>query len=166
MNKTIIITTVIMLGLASLIWWGSKTQNSVASTIVKSGEKSSLLASETVYDFGTISMKDGKVSKDFTITNNTDTDIKIPRVITSCMCTEALIVREDGTTNGPFGMEGMGYVPPANETISAGKSIIVRAIYDPNAHGPAGIGIIDRFITITDQSGSDLQLEIKAVVTP
>ena len=166
MKKTIITTLLIILGLIGLIWWGSKSQNSVESTIVKSGEKSSLLALETVYDFGTISMKDGDVTKDFTVTNNTDKDIFIPRLVTSCMCTNALIVREDGTTNGPFGMEGMGYVPPANETIAAGKSITVRAIYDPNAHGPAGVGIIDRFITLTDQSGSDLQLEIKAVVTP
>ncbi|MBK5215444.1 MAG: DUF1573 domain-containing protein [Candidatus Pacebacteria bacterium] len=166
MNKTIIITLLIISGIAGLIWWGSKTQNSVESTTVKSGEKSSLVALETVYDFGKISMKDGIVSKDFTITNNTDKDIIIPRLVTSCMCTKALIVREDGTTNGPFGMEGMGHVPPANETIVAGKSIIIRAAYDPNAHGPAGVGVIDRFIVLTDQSGSDLQLEIKAVVTP
>lgn len=163
MKQTITITLLVVIAIVGLVWWGSKNQKAPVSN---TGEHSVLTASESIYDFGTISMKDGNVTKDFIITNNTNRDIKISRVITSCMCTEALIVRENGTTNGPFGMDGMGYVPPANETIAAGKSIAIRAIYDPNAHGPAGVGIIDRFINLTDESGDEMQLEIKAVVTP
>ena len=53
-----------------------------------------------------------------------------------------------------------------NETIKAGESRIIRAVYDPNAHGPAGVGPIDRFLILTDSSGSKLELEIKAIVTP
>ena len=76
------------------------------------------------------------------------------------------MVKGDGSTKGPFGMAGMGYVPPANETIKPGESRIVRVVYDPNAHGPAGVGQIDRFVTLTDSSGGTLQFEIKALVTP
>ncbi|MBU6414743.1 hypothetical protein KGQ34_00665, partial [Patescibacteria group bacterium] len=86
-------------------------------------------------------------------------------VITSCMCTNAYI-ESVGREKGPFGMEGMGYVPPANEIIKAGESRGIKVVYDPNAHGPAGVGAIDRLIYLTDGTGGTLQLEIKAEVTP
>ncbi len=163
MNKTIIAVTLIVFGLISLMWWSSKTQKPIEAN---TGAKSVLTASETLYDFGTISMKNGNVTKDFTVTNQGNADIFIPSLVTSCMCTTAFIVEPNGATKGPFGMPGMGYVPPANETIKAGKNRIIRVIYDPNAHGPAGVGRINRFITLTDKSGGKLQLEIKALVTP
>lgn len=125
-----------------------------------------LIASETVYDFGTISMKNGDVAKDFTVTNATDQDVMLKTLVTSCMCTKVSIVRADGTINGPFGMPGMGRVPPANELIKAGESRSIRVVYDPNAHGPAGVGQIDRFAYLEDANGGKLQLEIKALVTP
>ena len=111
-------------------------------------------------------MKDGNVTKDFTVTNSGDKDVFVPSLVTSCMCTKAYIVEPNGTIKGPFSMPGMGYTPPANETIKAGESRIIRAVYDPNAHGPAGVGFIDRFLILTDASGGKLELEIKAVVTP
>lgn len=163
MKKNIIITLLIVAGLIGLIWLGSKNQKSPAED---SGIKSALTSSEYVYDFGSISMKDGDVTKEFTVTNKTDKDIVFPTLVTSCMCTKAYFVNPSGKTKGPFGMPGMGYVPPLDETIKRGESRIIRAVYDPNAHGPAGVGVIDRFITLTDTTGSSLKLEIKAVVTP
>ena len=120
-----------------------------------------LTASETAYDFGTISMKDGDVAKEFIITNPTDGDITLETLVTSCMCTQAFIVRADGTAKGPFGMPGMGRVPPADELMKAGESRSIRMVYDPNAHGPAGVGQIDRFAELGDSTGGKLQLEIK-----
>jgi hypothetical protein len=163
MNKIIAIITFSIIGLVGLMLWGSSAQKSVLADI---GLKSALTASEVLYDFGTISMKNGNVTKEFTVTNPTDKDIFIPSLVTSCMCTKALIVEPEGTIKGPFGMPGMGYVPPANETIKPGDSRIIQVVYDPNAHGPAGVGRIDRFVTLTDASGGQLQLEIKALVTP
>lgn len=165
--KSIIILTLIFGSLIGLMWWGRGVQRPRAGVSASSIEvKSTLMAAERVYDFGTISMKNGLVTKDFKVINPTSKDIFIPSLVTSCMCTKALIVEADGTTKGPFGMPSMGYVPPANETIKAGESRIIRAVYDPNAHGPAGVGTIDRFLTLTDASGAMLQFEIKAVVTP
>jgi len=163
MKKTIIITLLIMVGLTGLIWWGSKNQK---PQIVDTGIESILIASEYVYDFGSISMKDGDVTKEFTITNGTDKDIFVPSIVTSCMCTKAFIVKPDGTTKGPYSMPSMGYVWPSDETVKAGEKMIISVVYDPNAHGPAGIGFIDRFITITDEFKNELKLEIKATVTP
>jgi hypothetical protein len=111
-------------------------------------------------------MKNNEVTKDFIVSNPTNNDIVLPTLVTSCMCTKAYFVLPDGNTKGPFGMPGMGYVPSLNEKIGAGESRTIRVVYDPNAHGPAGVGSIDRFITLTDSTGRDLKLEIKAVVTP
>ena len=163
MNKIIAVIIFVVVVLVGLMLWGSSVQKSVSAD---TDLKSALTASEVLYDFGTISMKDGNVTKEFTVANPTDKDIFIPSLVTSCMCTKASIIEPDGTIKGPFGMPGMGYVPPADETIKAGESRTIKVVYDPNAHGPAGVGRIDRFITLTDASGGKLQLEIKALVTP
>ena len=110
-------------------------------------------------------MKNGLVEKTFVIENPTPGDILVRRIETSCMCTTAFISTESGE-KGPFAMPGMGYVPPANETIPAGGSMKLKVVYDPNAHGPAGVGAIDRFVTVTDERGGTLRFEIKALVTP
>lgn len=163
MNKTIIVISIIIVAVAGLMWWGRSTQK---PTEADSGPQGVLTATEKFYDFGTISMKNGLVTKDFVVTNPTDKDVFVPTLVTSCMCTKALMVEPDGTTKGPFGMPAMGYVPPVNETIKAGESRTIRVVYDPNAHGPAGVGPIDRFAILTDKSGGKLQFEIKALVTP
>ena len=41
-------------------------------------------------------MKDGNVSKNFKVTNESDMDILISSVTTSCMCTVAYVVGVDG----------------------------------------------------------------------
>ncbi len=154
--------------MALLIWGYAKNGNTAASVqgVVKTGAKSALTATTTFNDFGTISMKNGDVSKDFIFTNPTDKDITIRQVETSCMCTRALLVETDGSTKGPFGMASMGGNTSTNEIIKAGESHTLRVVYDPNAHGPAGVGQIDRFAVITDSTGANLQFEIKALVTP
>ncbi len=124
-----------------------------------------LVAAETLYDFGTIRMADGIKNHIFTVANPTNADVEVKTVVTSCMCTTAYIETDAGE-KGPFGMVGMGYVPPANEVIKAGESRNIKVVFDPNAHGPAGVGIIDRIVTLTDAQGAALKLEIKAVVTP
>lgn len=124
-----------------------------------------LSAEKKLFDFGTISMANGKVSHIFTVTNPTDKNINVKAVSTSCMCTSAYIESPSGE-KGPFGMQGMGYLPPANEIIKAGESLNIKVVYDPNVHGPAGVGSIDRLIYLADESGGTLQLEIKAMVTP
>lgn len=167
-SNTIIV--VVLLALVGLFIWGYAGKGGTAPSVQgangSASASSSLVAAETFYDFGTISMKNGNVMKEFSVTNPTNQDITVSTVFTSCMCTTAFIVTPDGDIKGPFKMPGMGYAPPANEIIKAGESRIIRVVYDPNAHGPAGVGRIDRFVTLTDASGGAVQLEIKALVTP
>lgn len=163
MKKTVIFGAAIVLALAGLMVWGRSSQTSEVPH--DSGPIGSLKVSEQSYDFGTIAMKDGLVNHVFRITNTSGKDIHIKKISTSCMCTNAYLESAKGK-KGPFGMEGMGYLPPADETIPAGESRDITVVYDPNAHGPAGVGTIDRLVYLTDASGGTLQLEIKAVVTP
>jgi len=163
MKKTLLISTVIVLGILSLMFWGRSRQT--ITTHSNTRPSYSLVASEQVFNFGTISMKDGLVNHTFTITNSSDKDVFIEKVYTSCMCTTAYLESPSGE-KGPFGMEGMGYLPPANEALTAGESRDIKVVYDPNAHGPAGVGSIDRVIYLIDSSGKELQLEIQAIVTP
>jgi hypothetical protein len=169
MESKSIIASVVLIVFIGLFVWGYSGKGGTANSVQVTSSnavKSVLTAQETLYDFGTISMKNGNVTKEFIITNPTGEDITVSTILTSCMCTTAFVVGTDGNIKGPFGMAGMGYVPPANEIIKAGDNRIIRVVYDPNAHGPAGVGQIDRFVTLTDSSGGTLELEIKALVTP
>jgi len=164
---TIFITSIVFVGL--IIWGTAPKSNSAASVQGASdvnGGTSALTATETVYDFGTISMANGTTNKIFKITNSSDKDVKLVNIETSCMCTTAYIVNA-GREKGPYGMPGHGgAITRTNEIIKAGESRDIKVVYDPNAHGPSGVGAIDRYLFLTDEFGGRLQFEIKAVVTP
>ena len=183
MNKqTIISLVVIILGVAGLVWWSKSVDSGTLSatpevqsrSVGVGNETGKLTAEEILYDFGRISMKDGNVSKIFKVTNAGTGEVNLTNVSTSCMCTAAYVLRADGSKLGPFGMPGHGgntAMPghgngKAGEIIPAGESRDIEVVYDPNAHGPAGVGIVDRFIYLVDENGQKLELEIKANVTP
>lgn len=162
-TKTITIIILTAAALLGFMAWGYGRM--AGPTQAELGKPSSLTASETLYDFGTISMANGKVDHMFQITNPTGEDITISNLQTSCMCTTAYIV--NGTSKeGPFGMPGMGGTTAANHIIPARGTQAIDVVFDPAAHGPAGVGDIDRVIDVTQENGGTLQLEVKAVVTP
>ena len=172
-NKIILFVSVIIVLLASLFLYGVPVKNEdqeinrVERTDLSPVQTENvLLANEVLYDFGVISMKNGDVSKTFKVVNSADEDITLPSLTTSCMCTSAFFIGSDGNKSGPFGMPGMGFVPKLNKIIKAGESADVEVVYNPNAHGPAGVGIIDRFVYLESSTGEKLQFEIKANVTP
>ncbi len=127
--------------------------------------KGSLTASEIFFDFGTISMAKGKVAHAFEIANPTDSDIRVNNLETSCMCTVAYI-GDGAAKQGPFGMPGMGGMTSADYVVKAHGTANVEVVFDPAAHGPAGVGEIDRLVYVTEANGGTLQFEVKAVVTP
>lgn len=122
-------------------------------------------ADETAYDFGTVSMKNGLVTKEFTVTNNENEPLSLRRLYTSCMCTKAYL-EINGAEKGPFGMLGHGVVPGVNETLPASGQAKIKAVFDPNAHGPAGVGPIEREVTLEDEQGILISFNIKANVVP
>ena len=154
-----------LLAVGGLFFWGRANQALSSST--PSGAASALAAAEVSYDFGTISMKNGNVSKVFKVINSTTQDIKVPSLTTSCMCTTAYIIKADGSRSRPFGMPGHGgAVPKANAIVEAGGSLNIEVVYDPNAHGPAGVGLIERAVFLEDESNNVIEFNFKANVTP
>mgnify|MGYP001577044452 FL=1 len=126
---------------------------------------SSLVAHPLTYDFGEISMGDGIVRTDYTVSNDGASAILIQDVFTSCMCTKAEILDSSGRTMGIFGMGGheggaSGGVGRSIR-IAPGGTVTVRALFDPAAHGPAGVGLASRSIYIKTNSRQTPDLEVR-----
>ncbi|KKR68308.1 MAG: hypothetical protein UU10_C0027G0001 [Parcubacteria group bacterium GW2011_GWF1_40_6] len=179
MNKQTIITLiVILIGITGLAIW---SKNVIPASTTEATSKSNLtrtegalVVDELFYNFGKISMKDGNVSKVFKVTNNSATDTIISKVYTSCMCTAAYVLLPDGGKLGPFGMPGHGGVAempghgngPAGEVLAPGETREIEVVYDPNAHGPAGVGLIERAVILEDENKNVVEFTFRASVTP
>lgn len=126
---------------------------------------SSLVSDLTEYSFGTISMGAGKVSRAYKVRNDGESPMRITKLYTSCMCTEAKITtpRE---SKGPFGMPGHGFSPSINSLLNPGEEAVVDVVFDPAAHGPAGVGKIQRVVVLESDKGRPFELSFSANVTP
>ncbi len=165
-KSTLISVAIVVVLFGGLIWFSrSNPSTSSGQANVKSENTGALSVEETSFDFGTISMATGKVTHTFKVKNVSDKPAMISKVYTSCMCTEALLMHGDKKM-GPFGMPGHGIAPKVNDTVNPGEEIDVETIFDPAAHGPAGVGRIDRAVFIETESGLPLQLKFTATVTP
>lgn len=164
-NKDIIIGVFVSLAIvAGLIFWSQSAKTGEANALKNLGP-SELAAGESSFNFGTISMAAGKVSHIFKFKNTGSGPAAISRIYTSCMCTEANLILASGKL-GPFGMLGMGFNPQIKETIPAGSEGEVEVIFDPAAHGPAGVGRIGRMISLEQASAAPLEFTFTANVTP
>lgn len=164
MNKTIIGIILGVVALGGLIWIArpdGQTGNvaSVSSNGILTVEEANN------YDFGTISMAKGIVTHTFKIKNESGEAVTVNKMYTSCMCTTASIIL-GGKQFGPYGMPGHGVIPKIGETINPGEEAEVEVAFDPAAHGPAGVGRIQRSITIENNAGRPIELLFAAIVTP
>lgn len=163
--KTIIMSLILFIAvIGALVWFKSdKPQTAAIDNTIVGG---TLTAKETNYDFGNVGIKNGLVNHEYILENISGKIVKIGEVSTSCMCTSAQIKIGDNIY-GPFGMPGHGGgFTKAGIIVNPGEKIIVKATFDPAAHGPAGIGEIEREIFINTGSEQPLILEFKVNVTP
>lgn len=124
-----------------------------------------LAALEPNFRFGSISMAGGKVTHRFWIRNTGTEPVVLRKMYTSCMCTTAALVK-GGRKFAPVGMPGHGLIASLDETMAPNEDAIVEVVFDPAAHGPAGIGPTDRVVTIENSAGQPLELAFTANVTP
>jgi len=165
-KKTILLSIGIIAVLGVLFWLGKNNISSSGSSAnLSENVTADLVSDEDYYDFGTISMAAGKVSHDFKVKNTGAEPVKIEKLYTSCMCTAAYFF-QNGKKLGPFGMAGHGFVPPLKKSLAPGEEVIISAVFDPAAHGPAGVGPIEREIYLEGKSSPLLTLGIGAKVTP
>ncbi len=161
--KNIIFTTItILIIVGGLIWLSASSKQNDNSNRSSGGN---LSLQENFYDFGSISMAAGKVSRSFKIKNDTSESAIIEKMYTSCMCTFVSLL-QNGKETGPFGMAGHGFIPKIDKIISSGEEVEAKVVFDPAAHGPAGVGLIERVVYIEQLGKSPIQIEIKATVTP
>jgi hypothetical protein len=125
----------------------------------------SLEATERHFDFGSISMAAGKVSHRFWFRNEGAQAVMLERIHTSCMCTTATLVKGMRIV-GTYGMAGHGPLPAVNQTLAPGEAAYIDAVFDPAAHGPAGLGRTERVILIERAGGAPLRLAFSADVRP
>jgi len=81
------------------------------------------------------------------------------------MCTTASLIK-GGEKFGPYGMPGHGFFPSLNQRIEPGEEASLEVVFDPAAHGPAGVGRIDRIVNLENNAGKPLELVFSATVTP
>ena len=159
----IFVGTVVII--SGLIWFGQPTANTNSTQASKKPIADSLKIEETSFDFGTISMANGKVSHIFKVKNAGLEPVTMSKLYTSCMCTSASLMM-GSEKFGPFGMPGHGAIPSIKAIIAPDQEAEVEVVFDPNAHGPAGVGKIQRVVTLENSVGGPVELNFSAMVTP
>ena len=164
-QKTIIGILIAAVIVLVFVWAGRPISPDGDTASLVPNSPSMLVAEEAFFDFGKISMAAGNVSHPFMIKNNGVKDVIVDKIYTSCMCTTAVLKTKEKTF-GPYGMLGHGAVSKIDESLKPGEEAVVEVIFDPAAHGPAGLGQTQRAIFIENNSGQPLELRFNAVVTP
>lgn len=115
------------------------------------------------FQFGTISMSKGKVKKSFKIKNIGESNLKISKMATSCMCTTAQLIV--GEKKSPVVQMHDGQARWTEE-LKPGEEGLVETIFDPAAHGPQGVGEIMRVISFetNDPNNKTVELHFSANV--
>ncbi len=151
----VVLGTLLLISLFAF-WQGNKSPKtgvtSGVSTPVPTQTKpvalNSLSVSPEPFDWGDIKIGGGIVEQKFTLKNTADTAISVSKLETSCMCTEASLTV--GDKESPFfGMPGhQGANPGWQAEIAPGAEVTLTVKFDPAAHGPQGVGKINRSIRI------------------
>ena len=140
----ILILGALLVGALTLAPDGNDSEQKKQVSSVVTAEPSS-------YDFGDIDIFGGKVTTAYTLKNTGAEEVTLLSGVTSCMCTEGEI------DNLRFGMhESSG----TTIVIPAGGEKILKATFDPLAHGPEGVGPIKRDIVLKTNSTETPQIKV------
>jgi len=147
-----------------VIWVNASFASREKYELLNTARDGQLSAEKTKYNFGTISMAQGVVRHDFVIMNSGRTALTLNKLFTTCACIGATILRQNraiGPSHAP-----RREARDLNEIILPGESAMVSVTFDPEAHGPAGIGKIIRKIGVEYGAPQPLTLRVSAFVTP
>jgi rhodanese-related sulfurtransferase len=112
-----------------------------------------------IHDWGDINIQGGDVSHVFQFSNDSEESLYLKGAATSCMCTTAIYRLPDGSASPVFGMHNNPVDWSAE--IEPGVSFEVEATFDPMAHGPDAIGVIQRSVTLATSDSDQPNLELK-----
>jgi hypothetical protein len=153
-----VVFTVLIIVVAVLALGG---QGSTAGNSTVQSSNSVLSAKEIAKEIGTVSMAKGIVPIAYEVINTGSEAVTINKLYTSCMCTRAQIRGKEGKVSGWGNMQGHGggAINP-NWTVASGETITVTAEFDPNAHGPEGVGPIQRVVVLETTSSKMPKVEL------
>ncbi len=110
------------------------------------GEVGAVSVDPASYDLGNVPINGGLVKKEYKVINKSGKSIKLKKIATSCMCTNASI-SINGKESKLFGMEhATDKNPPINIDIPADEVATVKVEFDPAAHGSEGMGYFERIV--------------------
>lgn len=153
----ILVTILILFGGVFIL---SKTTNSGQINGVSANAK--LTADEKTFDWGEIAYSGTDATKTFTIKNSGTEVLKLTNIKTSCACTKAQVVIDDKSS--PY--FSMHTTSSWIGEISPGKEASLTVIFDPDFHGPSGVGAVERLISMETNDAANPQIEfsLKGVV--
>ena len=167
----VVVASVVILGIGGLIIaaqpgaFKNDTKLVASRQPVPSRSAGHLVAPQETFNFGAISMAGGKVKHRYAIRNAGTEPLVIRKIYTSCMCTTAALVK-NGKKSDAFGMPGHTPIPTIDVPLNPGEEGFIEVVFDPAAHGPAGVGPIERVVTVENSAGQPLELEFAALVSP
>lgn len=163
MTEKKIIIGVVLFTLLILIGGIVALSGSSTSTTISASQNAKVSIDQKTYDWGTINMKDGNVSKTFVIKNAGTDILKLTKIKTSCHCTKAQVIINE-VASPSF---GMNTVSPWVGEVAPGNEAQLNIVFDPAFHGPNGVGPITRYISVdtNDPNNSTLEFTLTANVT-
>lgn len=162
MNDNKIVISVIIATFLILAGGIAFSQKIASKPEIKESQNAKAQVDKLFYDWGEIPISGGDVGKTFTISNVGTDPLQLHSVKTSCMCTEAKI-KINGKTSPSFGMHQrsnwVGEVP-------AGGAAEVEVVFDPDYHGPSGVGAITRQVEVStnDEDNPKIIFKLEADV--
>lgn len=145
----IVAATLIILSGGVYLLQATGPAKSVSSSAAK------LEAGERSYEWGQINYSGGDVSKSFKIKNTGTETLRLYNIKTSCTCTKAF-VSINGDKSPAFSMHTTsGWVGE----VKPGEEATLEVVFDPDFHGPFGVGPITRLISVETNDKDNPKLE-------
>ena len=161
--KTIIISLltfiIVLFGTAFLIFNNEKNTQAKKEPMT---DKAIAVVNSNVYNWGEIPLRGKEVTASFKIQNQGSKVLELSDVQTSCACTTAYL--EKNNQKSP--LFGMHTKSSYTMKLKPKEKAILHVIFDPDYHGPNGIGPITRIVTIktNDIKNPELEFTLTAIV--
>ncbi len=156
------ISLISFLVLGGGIWFASSLPT---KTTLEKTAGATFLADHKSADLKTIAYEKGVVTHAFPIQNTGNKPLNITNLATSCMCTKVYFT--SGKEKGPqAGMKGMSSTSAWIGTLQPQEKGEIVAMFDPQFHGPQGVGAISRLVSFetNDPDHPHVELSFAGVV--
>ncbi|MCL5435436.1 MAG: DUF1573 domain-containing protein [Patescibacteria group bacterium] len=130
-----------ILGIAVFVF-GSRENKAVVQKTA--GSKIAVAVSSK--SVGNIPYDAGHLIETFSIKNVGDKNLEVANMTTSCMCTKAYL-KQGTVKSDEFGMKGMTAPSSWKGIIKPGETAEVVMDFDPQYHGPQGVGPVTRTLS-------------------